>query len=263
MISQIAPCRRSLCSVLFIASFLAAAGNSPRNLCAQSPTLDAKPADGAHPAQSVQTFFLTNITEVSAANGLQTALRNMNPRAKVFYESSQNAIVVNGTADDLQLAQKLIADFDRPRKAYRVTYTITETDGHTALGARKVVLLVSSGSKTVLKQGSRVPIVTGRDKSDDPNESSQMQYMDVGLNIETTINGNAGVMQLHGKIEESSVADEKTVAVQDPKLDPTFRQTVLQGDVMLVPGKPATLGALDMPGTSHREEIEVVCELVH
>jgi hypothetical protein len=65
---------------------------------------------------------------------------------------------------------------------------------------------------------------------------------------------------LRSKIEQSSLAGEKTAAVAP---DPIFQQTVLQGASELAQGKPAILGSLDFPGTTRRQEIEVVAEPVH
>jgi len=60
-------------------------------------------------------------------------------------------------------------------------------------------------------------------------------------------------------VEQSSVADEKSnVGIQDP----VVRQTTLDGTSTLVPGKPLVLGSLDVPGSTRREEVEVVAEAI-
>ena len=46
-------------------------------------------------------------------------------------------------------------------KTYRLTYTLTETDGGKRVGTQHFAMIVVSGRKTVLKQGNRVPLVTG------------------------------------------------------------------------------------------------------
>ena len=80
-----------------------------------------------HPS-SYKTFYLTNLVRPHDADDIQTALRNMLPSAKLYYVPSQSALSMRGSADEIALAQKILADLDRPRKAYRLTYTITETD---------------------------------------------------------------------------------------------------------------------------------------
>ena len=64
---------------------------------------------------------------------------------------------------------------------------------------------------------------------------------------------------LRSKIEQSSIGGEKTATVAP---DPVVRQFVLQGSSKLTLGKPAVLGSLDNPSTTHHQEIEVAAELV-
>ena len=59
------------------------------------------------------------------------------------------------------MRRKVIEELDKPKKVYRLTYTITEMDGGKRVGAEHFEWLVAEGAKAVLKQGSRVPIVTG------------------------------------------------------------------------------------------------------
>jgi hypothetical protein len=184
-------------------------------------------------------------------------------RAKLFYVQSQNAISMRGTPEDIQLAQKIVADFDRPRKTYRLTYTLAETEGRIRTGAQQYTLVVLSGATTDLKQGSRVPIVTGSaDSGSSAPKSplqSQVQYVDVGLNIQATVDGAQDSLRLRTKIEQSRLAEESSgVGAQDP----VIRQTALESTSTLTPGKPLVLGSLDIPGSARHLEIEVVAEIV-
>ncbi len=145
------------------------------------------------------------------------------------------------------------------RRVYRLTYTITEMDGSKAIGTQHVALVVATGGKTTMKQGRRVPIVAGGVDAGGSTANSQVQYVDVGLNIEASVGGSAEGLQLRSKVEQSSMADEKSgIGAQDP----VIRQTRLEGVSTLAPGKPMVLGSLDIPGTTQHEEIEVVSELV-
>jgi hypothetical protein len=98
-----------------------------------------------------------------------------------------------------------------------------------------------------------VPIVTG--VSGEKDAATQVQYVDVGLNLDATIEGNT----LRVKLEESALSVEKAAAaVSDPVLD----QTVFEGSAALTLGKPITLGSLAIPGSTHREEIEATVEVI-
>jgi type II secretory pathway component GspD/PulD (secretin) len=122
------------------------------------------------------------------------------------------------------------------------------------------MIALDGGDKAIVKQGGKMPIVTGTTDAGNSAQNSQVQYIDIGLTIEATVEGSASALRLRTKVEQSSVADQRAASsVQDP----TFRQTGLEAMAALVPGKPLVLGSLDIPGTTRREEVSVVSELVH
>jgi type II secretory pathway component GspD/PulD (secretin) len=179
--------------------------------------------------------------------------------AKLYYVPSQSAISIRGSAEDIALAQKILADLDRTHKIYRLTYTVTETDSGQPSGGQHVTLIVASGGKTEVKQGSKVPIVTGIYPQGEQSQHSDVQYQDIGLEIEATVDSYADGVRLRTRIAQSSVADEKSgIGVQDP----VFHQTFLDGTATLVPGKPLILGSLDIPGTNRHQQVEVVSEAI-
>lgn len=229
-------------------------------LALSAPTVRAQMDTSSHSesqttAKQSKTFYLTN------AGGrhfmeVQTVLRNALSRARVYGVPTQNAITVLGTPDDLALAQKIISETDRPQRAYRITYTITDMNNGARGGARHVSLVVVSGEKTQVKQGNRVPITTGTDTAG--STATQMQYLDVGINIEASVDGPPDHLRLHTRFEQSSVAEGKSgVGAQDP----VIHQTTLDGDSNLEQGKAVVLGSLDVPGGGGHEEISVRSEL--
>lgn len=225
---------------------------------AQTPTTDAKPADAKTDQQIYQTLYLTYATDQQGLNDIQTALRNMIPRAKVFGVQTENAITMRGAPDDIAMAQKMIADLDRPRKVYRLTYTISDADGSQPGSTRRYTLIVASGDRTTFKEGGRVPIVVGTSVKD-ASLSSDVQYIDVGLSINASLTTSADALTLRSKIELSSLAAQSSgTGARDPDL----HQTVLDGTSTLVPGKPLILGSLDTPGTTQHQDVEVLAELV-
>ena len=227
---------------------------------AQSQTAKLADLTAANEKPSTyKTFYLSNLIRPQDANDIQTDLRNMLPTAKLFYVPSQSAISIRGSAEDIALAQKILADLDRTRKIYRLTYTITETDNGQTSGKQHVTLVVASGGKTEVKQGSKVPIVIGNYPQGAQPPHSDVQYQDVGLEIEATVDGYADGVRLRSRIAQSSVADEKSgVGSQDP----VFRQTTLDGTATLVSGKPLILGSLDIPGTNRHQQVEVISETI-
>jgi type II secretory pathway component GspD/PulD (secretin) len=207
---------------------------------------------------SVETIFLTNVAQQNDLNDIQTDLRNVLPESKIYGIQSQNAITFEGRPEALEIAKKLVADLDRPRPQYRLTYTITDLDSGKRTGSQNYVVLAVLGQRSILKQGNRVPIVTGT--SDNPPQNSQVQYQDVGLAIEATVDGSPDGLTLHTKIEQSSLAADKSATAPQ---DPVLHQTVVQETAELSAGKPLVLGSLDIPGTAQSQQIALTAELVH
>jgi type II secretory pathway component GspD/PulD (secretin) len=215
----------------------------------------AQDADAKSGPKIYQTLYLTNLTQPNDANELVTDLRNMLVNAKVYYVPSQGAISMLGTSEEIARAQKILADLDKTKKIYRLTYTVRESEGGKTIGQQHFSIIVASGSMTVLKQGSRVPI---RTTSSNQGEN-QVTYLDVGLDIEASLDGYLDGARLRTKIMQSSIAEEKS---DTGTQDPIIRQTTVEGTSTLVQGKPLVLGSLDVPGSTRHQEVEVVSELV-
>jgi len=220
---------------------------------AQSASAAIKPND-----DTVRTFHLLNVVRQSDGNEILVAIRNMiSPSAKVNFVPSENAIIVRSSPDQLALVEKIIKDLDQPRKTYRLTYTFTEMDGSRSIGTQHFSMVVISGERTQLKQGSRVPLVTGSYDSGKSQAQTQVTYVDVGLNFDVLLDESADAIRLRSKVEQSSVADQ--VSGVGPQ-DPVLRQTILQGTSFLTAGKPLVLGSLDIPGSTRRLDVAVVME---
>jgi type II secretory pathway component GspD/PulD (secretin) len=138
-----------------------------------------------------------------------------------------------------------------------MTYTINESDGGKPVGSQRYTLIVLSGGKSEFKQGNRVPVITAT-SNDGSTTLNSVTYVDVGLNIEATVDGSPDGVRVRSKVVQSSIAEEKPGAVQDP----TIRQSSLDGSSILAPGKPLVLGSLDVPGSTRHMDVEVVAEVV-
>ncbi len=193
-----------------------------------------------------QTFRLNNVGQQNDVNEIVTAIRNsLSPYAKVYPVMSQNALIVQASPDQMVLAKKLLNDLDQPKNTYRLTYTITEIDGGKRIGVQHFAMIVVGGQRTVLKQGSKVPIVTGTSQTN--TTQNTVTYIDVGMNFDATLDEFINGVRLRTKVEQLSVAEERSgVGAQDP----VIRQTSLEGTSFLSVGKPLILGSVDVPGST-------------
>ncbi len=184
---------------------------------------------------------------------MSNAVRNVMPNLNVAYVFNQNALLVRGTHEQLAQVQQLLASLDRPKRAYRLTYTISDFDGEHLVGKQHFSLIVVSGGRTTLKSGSKIPIAT----DDKGGGQTQFTYYDLGLNFDASLDDYVDGMRLRTKVERSSIPDEKAAG---GLTEPIIRQSVLEGTSLLTPGKPLLLGSMDTPSSTRRLDIEVVMD---
>lgn len=209
----------------------------------------------------MQTFYLANTSQQNDGNEVTVAIRNLlPPDIKIYYVPSQNALIVRATPDQLAQAQKIINDLDRPRKAYRLAYTVTESEGEKRVGTQHYSMIVAAGQRTVMKQGSKVPIATGSyTSSGNSVAQTQFTYLDIGMNFDATLDEFPNGVRLRTKVEQLGVAEQMSgVGAQDP----VIRQSSLEGTSFLTVGKPLVLGSMDIPGSTRHLDVEVVMEAV-
>ena len=211
-------------------------------------------------AAPLTTFHLKYALLPNDGNEILTGLRLMlDPAVKLYFVPSENAIVLKGLPEEVATAMKLIGELDVPRKEYRLIYTLTETDNGKRMPPQHITLQASAGQRVVLKQGNKIPVITGKFNESTQAAETQMTYLDVGLNFDATLSSTVNGAEIKSRIERSSVIEDKPSAsgVQDPSI----RQTLLDNVTYLPLGKQVTLGSLDLPDGTHRMEVEVKLEM--
>jgi type II secretory pathway component GspD/PulD (secretin) len=226
---------------------------------------------GSHPCYSheggpscvLKTYYLTNTSEQRDANEILIAIRNVtDPSVRIFLVASRNAIEVLATPDQQAVVEKIIADLDRPRKIYRLTFTLADSDNGKRVGVQHFSIIVAAGQRTTLKQGSKIPVLTGSTKN--PGDT-QFQYLDIGMSFDISLNDSPGGLLLKAKVEDSAVGNpsEYGNGTSGPLAqEPIIHQTALEGSSIVTIGKPLTLGSVDVAGSTRHLDIEVVAEPV-
>ena len=209
-----------------------------------------------------KTFYLTNQSSQNDTNEILVAIRNMvSAHDKIYLVSSQNAIVVDAPAQEMGKIQKIIDDLDRPRKTYRLTYTIAEYDGTKRVGVNHYSMVVITGQVATLKQGSKVPVATGsyNPGTKESDIQTQFTYLDVGINISASLDETEHGARLNSKVEQSSVSEKTTISNVE---EPVIRQSILSGTSSLMLNKPLMLGSVDIVGSTRHLDVEVIMEQV-
>lgn len=207
----------------------------------------------SHKEQTVvQTLYLKNAPQQADEYEIATALRNtLNPATKLILVPSQKAIVLNATPDQIELARTIISNLDLPQRAYRVIYTLIDMDGTKRIGEQSYSMVAMPEQKAEMKQGSRVPVVVADVKNP---STSQITYLDVGMNFEVTLTEVNGGLSLKTKVERSSIADDHSSVGPG---DPVVRQSLVEGTTILTPGKASIVGSFDIPDSTRHLDVQV------
>ena len=122
-----------------------------------------------------------------------------------------------------------------------------ENDNRTA--TYDFTLRVRNGSTVSSRTGSRVPFATGGETN------KQLQYVDIGANLDITPTAEGDNVRLRVELELSS-ADDSTDGT------PTVKQLRYRVTTVVPTGKKTLIGRLDEPTGSRRYEVEVTASRV-
>lgn len=241
-----------LCASLIAPAFAQSQDKTP-------PLTRSQQAEQFEANRTTRVFHLVNVGQANEANEILVAIRNVvNPMVKLYLLQTTNDVVVSAPPEDIAQIGKLIAELDHPKHAYRLTYTIAESDSGKRVGIQHFSVVVLLGQRVQLKQGDKIPVVTGSFSTEKSSSETQFTYLDIGMNLDSTIDAFAGGLRLRSKVEQSSVSPvHQTIANVE---EPIVRQSVIEGTSVITPGKPLTLGGIDIAGSTRHIDIEVVAD---
>ncbi len=229
------------------------------SLCLAACSFTGAAQEKAEPAQPVQVFHLKNVAQTSEAVNINSAVRTMlSPQNKVYLVSETNDLVVSAPPDQIAAVGRLVAELDRPKRTYRITWTLADSDSGKRSGVQHFSMVVVTGQRVQMKQGDKIPVATGSYSSEKSSQETQFTYLDIGINLDATIDQFAEGLRLRSKFEQSSVAPthQTIMGVEEP----IVQQSVLEGTSVIIPGKPLVLGGIDVAGTTRHIDVEVVAE---
>ena len=172
---------------------------------------------------SVQTFYLTNASQQNDANEILTAIRNLlDPSVKIYLVPSQNAIVMRATADQLLLAQKLLADLDRARPEVVVDVAVLEVnrDKVRQLG----ITLPTSIGLTPTTSTSTSTSSTSSTSSSTGTPAVASTSSSLSLNDLANLNATNIAVSVSGGTVNALLTDADTRILQNPRIRATDGQ---------------------------------------
>ena len=206
----------------------------------------------------IHSYPLRYATSQADQNEILTSIRNMiDSGVRIFLVPSQNQFVVSASPEQNDRIAQLVKILDVPKPQYRLTYTFIETDNGKRIGQQQYTMVLEPGQRVVLKEGDRIPVVTG---SGAEPVTKQLTYLDVGFNFQSTVTpyGVDGV-RLQSRVERSAIAQEKNSVLAE---DPVIRQSTVESVADLSLGKPQHLGNIDVIASTRQLQIDAVVEIV-
>src|SRR5438874_4815594 len=141
-----------------------------------------------------------------------------------------------------------------PGHAYKVDVLLTESEGGKTLNSRTYTMLVNDSDTGRIRQGDRIPISVGSvPGSKDSSVPNQIQYMDVGFNLDCTLRSSDDGLQLGMVLDMSSLAPE-----QGASGNPIVRQQRYQTTSLMQSGKRAVIASVDELDSKRKLQIEAL-----
>ncbi len=81
-----------------------------------------------HEDMVVRTFYLRNLTTPQELQEIATILRSVTDIRRVFTFNTHNVLMVRGTVDQVALAEKLVADIDKPKGEVIIDVVVMEAN---------------------------------------------------------------------------------------------------------------------------------------
>jgi hypothetical protein len=139
-----------------------------------------------------------------------------------------------------------------PVEPYRLDFSFNEVLDGKIVNTRHYSMDLTGPEPSSIKIGTRVPVVSGT--SGPGTANTQYQYLDVGTDLWAQLREHGDDWQLvvHGEV---SNLDMETA--HPGELAPVIRQIKINGDTLLVLGKPILIGSVDDPNSKRQFQLEV------
>jgi hypothetical protein len=134
----------------------------------------------------------------------------------------------------------------KPLEAYRLDFSINELEDGKKINTRQYSMNLNANDSNELKIGTRVPV---------EGKQGEVQYIDVGTNIQSRLTLRNGQLELFVHAEMSNFAVPEQEQAHDPR--PVIRQLKISGSTLALLGKPMVLGSVDDPNSKRQFQVEV------
>jgi len=175
--------------------------------------------------QVVKVFYLNNIVNVTELQEIITTLRTVTEISKIYQYTAQNALVIRAEADRMLLAEKIIADLDKPRSEVVVDVIVMEVrkDRVRNLGAQ-----IANGGlsvtgifnpRSVLQSGTANSSTTNATTGTQNTTTTTTTNSSITLNnLKNIRSSDYSITGIPGGFIEALLSDTGTKVLQSPQL---------------------------------------------
>jgi hypothetical protein len=135
--------------------------------------------------------------------------------------------------------------------AYRLTYTLTEMDGEKHVGSQRYKIVLDADAPPARVDLQTTVTVLYGSSNDIPFRTN------VGLRFFARLRKFANGVELNTDIHQTAFANGTKVTAASTGVPPITRVADLSSTVLLTENKPVAIGELDVPGSTHRLQIQV------
>lgn len=193
--------------------------------------------------QIVKTFYLPNVSTGNDLQDLVNTLRTILEVSRIQVNPGNSSIVLRATPEQMALAEKIIDELAKARKAtaggYRLDIKVNEFNDEKKVGTRTYTLLVEPHETGKLRTISRV------------------HGIDVGKNIDCQIRSQTErTVELRLTVEVLDIAPTEHGATESSPGDAIPQQFRMESSVTLELGKPTIVSSFGDPSTKRTFQIE-------
>lgn len=141
----------------------------------------------------------------------------------------------------------------KPLTAYRLDFVLSElADGKKVNSRSYSVLAQTDGRMNKLRSGARYPVSTQNEQ-----KITQIQYLDIGVNIDCRLEEQDGVVSLYATIDSSSASWPSPDTAHTPAGQPVIIQMRSEVRSPLRPGTSTVISSMDDPASKRRFQVDV------
>jgi general secretion pathway protein D len=173
--------------------------------------------------QMVKTFYLQNVTTPQELQEIATVIRSVTDIRRALTYNGQMALTVRGSVDQVNLAQKLIIDLDKPKSEVVIDVLVMEAN---RTKTRDLAAAIATGGAAGLRTGinftPRNPVLTGSTSNNNGNNNGATTTTTnsglISLARVGRISTNDYSVTMPGALLNAVLQDRQTRVLQNPSV---------------------------------------------